>query len=345
MNRFGLKCLVGVIVFLGLATAARAAEPYPLAPPPKYPPITLSTWYEVDPSWPQRPEGMPWGRTPGVFVDDKDQVWLFTRANPPVQVYTTEGKFVRAWGEGMIGATPTSLGSHQIKIDHEGLVWLCDTANHVVLKCTPEGKLLATLGTPGRWGCDERHFNRPTDVAITPDGRIFVTDGYGNARVVEFDARGKFVKQWGTQGTGPGEFSLPHAIGFDSKGRLYVADRNNARIQVFDQDGRFLDQWQNIMVPWSIWITADDQIWVCGSSPMRWADEDMPLGCPPKDQLVVRFDATGRVRQLWTFPKGEDGAEKPGELNWLHGIALDRHGNLYATDIIGERAQKFVRRN
>ena len=164
------------LVFVALTGTIRAAEPYPLAPPPTYPPITLSTWYEVDPSWPQRPEGMPLGRTPGVFVDGQDQVWLFTRANPPVQIYTTGGKFVRAWGEGLIGATPTSLGSHQIRIDREGRVWLADTANHVVLKCTQEGKLLQTLGTPGRYGCDESHFNRPTDMAVTPDGQIFVRD-------------------------------------------------------------------------------------------------------------------------------------------------------------------------
>jgi DNA-binding beta-propeller fold protein YncE len=225
------------------------------------------------------------------------------------------------------------------------MVWLADTANHVVLKCTPEGKLLRTLGTPGRYGCDESHFNRPTDMAITPDGQVFVTDGYGNARVVHFDANGRFVKEWGKLGTGPGEFSLPHAIALDSKGRLYVADRNNARIQVFEQSGRFLDQWQNIMVPWGIFITADDSVWACGCSPMRWGENDRPLSCPPKDQLLVRFDVTGRVRQLWTIPKGEDGAEKPGELNWVHGIAVDRQGNIYATDIIGERAQKFVRHN
>lgn len=345
MNRCSTRNLLWGFVFLALTGTIRAAEPYPLAPPPQYPPITLSTWYEVDPSWPQRPEGMPLGRTPGIFVDGKDQVWIFTRAIPPVQVYTTEGKFVRAWGEGLIGSTPTSLGSHQIRIDHEGLVWLADTANHVVLKCTPEGKLLQTLGTPGRYGCDESLFNRPTDMAITPDGQVFVSDGYGNARIVHFDAQGKFVKQWGKQGTGPGEFSLPHAIALDSKGRLYVADRNNARIQVFEQSGRFVEQWQNIMVPWGIWITADDAIWVCGCSPMPWAAEDKPLSCPPKDQLIVRFDVTGRVRQLWTIPKGTDGEEKPGELNWVHGIAVDRQGNVYATDIIGERAQKFVRHN
>jgi hypothetical protein len=310
---------------------------------PAYPRVTLSTWYQVDPSWPQRPENMPWAATPGIYVDGRDQVWVFTRANPPVQVYTAGGKFVRAWGGDLIGTTRTGTSSHHIKIDGQGQVWLADAANHVVLQCTPEGKLVKRLGTAGESGCDETHFNRPTDMAVTPDGQVFVSDGYGNARVVHFDARGRFVKAWGKLGTAPGEFNLPHAIALDSQGRLYVADRNNARVQVFDQEGKFLDQWQNLLVPWGFWVTPKDEIWVCGSSPMPWREEDKVLGCPPKDQLFMKLDTSGRVLQLWTVPKGVDGEEKPGDLNWVHAIALDSQGNIYATDIVGQRAQKFVR--
>ena len=321
--------------------AAMAAE----TNAPAYPHITLSTWYEVDAAWPKRPEGMPWGRMPGVAVDGKDQVWLFTRANPPVQVYSAGGKFIRGWGEGMIGADERGIGSHHIKIDSQGMIWLADLRNHVVLQVTPDGKLLKTLGTSGEPGCDETHFNKPTDMAITPDGQVFVSDGYGNARIVHFDADGKFVKAWGKLGVAPGAFSLPHAIALDSKGRLYVADRNNVRVQVFDQNGKFLDQWRNLIVPWGFWITPKDEIWVCGCSPMPWRETDTALSCPPKDQIFMQFDTSGRVQQLWTVPKGNDGEEQPGELNWVHGIALDSKDNIYATDIIGERAQKFVKRN
>jgi streptogramin lyase len=321
------------------AAKATGAEPTP------YPHVTLSTWYRVDPGWPRRPENVPWGRTPGVTVDRNDHVWIFTRVDPPVQVYTAEGKFLRAWGGDLIATTPTGMSSHQIKIDHEGMIWLADTGNHVILRCTPEGKLLKTLGTPGEPGCDETHLNKPTDMAVARDGDVFVTDGYGNNRVVHFDSQGRFVEEWGRLGTGPGEFSLPHAVVLDSRDRLYVADRNNARIQVFDRSGRFLAQWQNLIVPWGFWITPEDEIWVCGSSPMAWREEDANLGCPPKDQVFMKFDTSGRVLQLWTVPKGEDGQEQPGELNWVHGIALDSKGNIYATDIIGERAQKFVRQN
>jgi len=193
-------------------------------------------------------------------------------------------------------------------------------------------------------GEDATHLNRPTDVAITPAGDVFVADGYGNNRVVHFDREGRFVKAWGKMGTGPGEFSLPHSIVVDSRGRLYVADRNNARIQVFDPQGKFLTEWRNIMVPWGLAITAKDEIWACGCSPMTWRKDDRYLSCPPKDQLIVRFDTSGRVLQLWALPLGTEGKEQPGEVNWLHGVALDSQGNLYVGDIIGKRAQKLLRR-
>ncbi|MFH1920048.1 MAG: peptidyl-alpha-hydroxyglycine alpha-amidating lyase family protein [Planctomycetota bacterium] len=335
-----------------IVTPLSAAEPSQSPPTastqavmPPYPRVSLATWYEVDPNWPRGRESMPWAATPGVAVDEKDQVWVFTRAEPPVRVYTTAGKLVRSFGNDLIGRKETGLGSHQIEIDSRGMIWLTDTVNHVVLQVTPEGKLLKTLGTPGEPGEDESHFDRPTDVTVTPDGQVFVSDGYGNARVVHFDAEGKFVKAWGKLGTAPGEFNLPHAIALDSKGRLYVAGRNNVRIQVFDQEGNLLDVWQNLIVPWGFWVTPKDEIWVCGSSPMPWREEDKVLGCPPKDQIFMKLDTSGKVLQLWTVPKGIDEEEKPGELNWLHGIALDSHGNIYATDIIGQRVQKFVKKN
>ncbi len=339
-----------MVALVSVVQAAPPAAEKPSAPAqpadtPQYIRVTLSTWYEVDPKWPQRPPNVPWGQMPGVFVDQQDRVWLFTRADPPVQVYTADGRFVKAWGSGLIAQTDKGPISHFIKIDRRGHVWLADVGGHVILECTQDGRLLKRLGTPGEPGCDETHFFRPTDMAITPDGQVFVADGYGNARIVHFDAQGRFVKAWGRLGTKPGEFNLPHAIAIDSKGRLYVADRNNARIQVFDQDGHVLDVWRNLIIPWGLWVTQRDEIWVCGCSPMPWRDEDELLSCPPKDQILMKFDPSGRVLQLWTVPKGKDGQEKPGELNWVHGIAVDSHGNIYATDIMGQRAQKFVRHN
>ena len=305
---------------------------------PKYPKINTATAYKVDPSWPKRPADAAWGAVPGVAVDAHDRVYVFTRAKPPVQVYQADGRFVRAWGQDVIKE------AHHIKVDDRGHVWIADIGHHVVRKFTPEGKLLLTLGTVGHAGCDETHLNMPTDMAVTPAGDVFVSDGYGNARVVHFDARGKYVKAWGRVGSRPGEFSIPHAIAADSRGRLYVADRNNVRVQVFDQAGKLLDVWSNVVVPWGLCVTKADEIWVCGSSPMQWRPKDEALGCPPKDQVFMKFSPAGRLLQLWTVPKGRDGLERPGDCNWVHAIAVDSKGNLYVGDIKGKRAQKFVRR-
>jgi len=326
-----------VVLVLAAAGAARGQEKK--APETKWPHVNLSTCYEADAGFFHRPAGLQWGDMTGIAIDRQGQVWLATRAPVPVQVFDAKGNFVRAWGKGLL------ISSHFLRIDHEGMIWLADARNHVVFRCTPEGKVLLRLGTPGEPGCDATHMNRPTDMAISPSGDVFVSDGYGNARIVHFDKRGKFVKQWGEVGTGPGQFSFPHSIVMDSNGRLYVADRSNNRIQVFEQSGRFVAQWRNLLVPWGLCVTrspqGEDEIWACGSSPQSWyRDGSYP---PPKDAIFLRFSTDGKVRQLWTVPVGQDGQEQPGQCNWLHAVAVDSQGNLYAGDINGKRIQKFVR--
>jgi len=326
------------------SAAPKDAPEKPKSALPDYPQINVSVSYEVDPNWPQpRPENVKWGHVPSISIDKQDNVWIFTRAEPPVQVYSPEGKLIRTWGQGTVGI------AHGLRFDNEGNVWIGDAGNHTVRKCTPEGKVLLTLGTPGERGLDDHHLNMPTDIAISPQGEIFVSDGYGNSRVVHFDKTGKFVKAWGALGISPRQFSCVHSIVLDSKGRLYVADRNNVRIQVYSQEGELLDSWNNIVTPWTFWISDKDELWVCGSSPETWRARDpkypgAPLGCPPKDQLFMRLNTDGKIQQLWTIPKGEDDKEKPGDLNWVHGIALDSKGNIFAGDIIGKRVQKFVRK-
>jgi streptogramin lyase len=318
-----------------VAAQDRAAESKP-SDRPAYPRIDLATSYQVNSSWPVRPKDLTWGAMAGIAVDLSGEVWTFNRGTVPVQVYTSDGKLVRSWGEGQFGEP------HQVRIDPNGNVWLADSGLHVVRKYTPQGKVLLTLGTPGESGEDSTHLNRPTDVAVSASGDVFVADGYGNNRVVHFDGRGRFVRAWGSLGTGPGQFSLPHSIALDSHGRLLVADRNNARVQVFDQTGRFLDEWRDLLVPWHIYVTEHDEIYVCGSSPMRWPRLPIPgllLGIPPKDQLIMVFTPDGRATRLWTFPLGQ----RSGELDWFHALAVDRQGNLYVGDIQGRRAQKFVK--
>ncbi len=317
---------------VGLQSKPSAEAPLP------YLRVNSAISYEVDPAWPERRKDVGWGDMSSVAVDGQDNVWVLSRANPFVQVYQADGKFLKSWGEGLLG------GPHMLALDTQGNVWMTDTLRHVVVQCSPDGKLLRTLGTPGEPGADGRHFDKPSDVVVTPAGDVFISDGYGNARVCHYDKDGNFVKAWGKLGIGPGEFNLPHAIAVDSSGRLYVADRNNARIQVFSQDGTFLDQWRNIVVPCAFWMTKDDELWVCGTSPMTWRPEDNILGYPPKDQLLMKFNNSGKLLQLWSVPKGEDGKERPGDLNWVHGLAVDSKGNIYAVDLKGKRAQKFVRR-
>jgi hypothetical protein len=334
-SRCAIGCLAAALLsVLRVAGGAPAVEAYT----PPYPRVDLSTCYEVDRDWPRNPENCEWGQMPGVAVDAQDQVWIYTRTKPPIQVYTPDGRLIRTWDHEYIQV------AHQIKFDHEGNVWLADVGSHTVMQFTPEGKILRVLGTPGEPGCDATHFNKPADMEITPEGDVFVADGYGNSRVVHFDKDGTFVNEWGRLGTGPGEFSIVHAICRDSAGRLYVADRNNARVQVFEPSGTFVTQWQDLLVPWSFWVSKSDEIWICGSSPMGWRKEDQVLGCPPKDQLVMKFNTDGKLLQHWTFPKAADGEEKPGELNWVHGIALDSKGNVYLGDIIGKRVQRFIKK-
>ena len=327
-HRVGLS-LVGAVAAAAIADGAWASHP-------NYPPQPTVIEYAVDPAWPQRPAELgPRGAVPGIAVDRQDRIWCLERCPVPVQVYTKQGSLARSWGQGEFRSP------HSVRFDRQGNVWIVDNADHVVKKFTPEGRRLLTLGTPGTPGDDETHFNGPTDVAVSPAGDVFVSDGYGNRRVVHLDASGKFVKAWGQYGGGRGQFCLPHQIVMDSEGRLYVADRNSGRIEVFDQRGTCLNEWAHLIMPWGLCITPGDEIWACGSSPQAWYREGSYP--PPKDQIFLRFSRDGRARQLWTVPLGADGREKPGECNWLHAVAVDSEGNLYGGDINGKRIQKFAR--
>lgn len=302
------------------------------------------TEYDVDPSWPKYPENVSQkGWVSGMASDKEGNIWVFRKGPDPVQVYRPDGSFVRTWGKGMF------QDPHQMRIDKEGNIWLADFGLHIVEKFTPDGKRLMTLGERGVQGDDETHFFRPTDMAIAENGDIFVTDGYGNRRVMHFNKNGDFINQWGSYGTKPGQFVIPHAIQIDSKGLLYVADRNSGRVQIFNQQGEFQDQWSNVLMPWGLYVTPQDEVWVCGSSPHWWYRN----GKYPeyKDQVIVRFSTDGRVQQTWGIPMGKRTEikpndykydAKPGETLGVHCIVKGEDGILYVGDIYGERAQKFI---
>ena len=290
----------------------------------------------VDASWPQKPERFEWAQMPGVTLDTRDQVYIFTRSQPAVQVYKTDGTFVRAWNSGDFS------GAHYIRIGPKGNIWTANIIDHVVRKHSPDGKLLLTLGEPGIAGTDQGHFDKPTDMAVLPSGDIFVTDGYGNRRVVHFEANGKYINEWGQEGNQPGQFALPHSIVADSRGRLYVADRENARIQVFNTKGKLLAVWENIVTPWGLWLTENEDIWVCGASCMKKDGTDEHIVLPPPDQVLMKLSLKGEVLLRIPLPKTAVPPGKSGELDWVHAIAFDSQGDLYLGDIQGKRAQKFL---
>ena len=304
--------------------------------------------YSHVPDWEKLPDGMAFKECPGVAVDSRDNVYVLTRGEHPIIVFDKDGNFIRTFGEGHFSEDRT----HGLYIAHDDSLLVADDGIHTIQKFGPEGDKLMEIGEKNHpapaWS--GQPFNRPTSAAIMPsNGDVYVSDGYGNRRIVHFDKEGKCIKTWGQYGSTPGRFVLPHAIVLDSEGRLYVADRNSARIQIFDQEGNLLDQWSNMIMPWGMSITDDDVIWVCGSSPHWW----LRNGEYPeyKDQLFMRFKSNGHVQQVWSIPLGDIGTNKdkpdvsrlkPGEAVGVHCIAQDSKGNLYVGDIYGERAQKFV---
>lgn len=210
------------------------------------------------------PAGWKFGRVSAVSTNRAGtEVYAFQRGveADPLIVFDTKGRYLRSWGRGLFG-TP-----HGIRVDPDDNVFVTDSSDHQVMKFDKNGKLLLKLGVRGKAGNDDKTFNRPTDIAFAHvgnnyNGDFYVSDGYGNSRVVKFNADGKFLMAWGKPGSGPGEFHVPHSIAVDSKGRVYVSDRENNRIQVFTANGEFVKQWTHLGCTQGMYITPDDQFWI-----------------------------------------------------------------------------------
>lgn len=237
-------------------------------------------------------------------------------------VVNREGRIVEEWKH----LTAMLVRPHTVQMnpyDAEKHVWIIDREGQQIVKLTHDGKTVAmTLGEKGVAGTDERHFNRPADISFLPDGSILVADGYVNTRIIKFDKNGKFLTQWGTKGTGPGQFNLVHCVAVDAQGRVYVADRSNARIQVFDANGRFLEEWKSRR-PTHIVVTDDQSVWVSDGETNRF----------------LKYTTAGKLQTYWGVTGSFAGA-----MSNPHKFSVDSEGNLYVVDYNNNRLQKYVPR-
>jgi len=208
--------------------------------------------YQVVGNWGELPPGYTYGDSAAVCVDSKDNVYVFTRGSHPVIVFDRNGKFLRSWGED-IGVT----NAHGAAVGPDDMLYLTDDFGHAVRKCTTDGKVVLTIGTPKKSApaFSGEPFNRCTHTALSPQGDIYVSDGYANARVHKYSPDGKLLFSWGEPGTDPGQFNLVHNIACDDEGWVYVADRENHRVQVFDGNGKYEAQWHNLMRPCGLCVT------------------------------------------------------------------------------------------
>jgi len=273
--------------------------------------------YKVDPDWPRLPEGWNFMETPGVAVDSREHVFVFHRGEHPIIEFDRDGKVVRSWGDRMFDRP------HGIRVDAEGNFWLADDLAHIVVKMDRTGRVRMVLGRKGQKGETNDSFNRPTDIAVAPNGDFYVSDGYGNSRVVKFSKDGRFLRAWGKKGSGEGEFNLPHSVALDRQGRVYVGDRENYRMQVFDGDGKFLHQWKHVGSPWGIAITPDQHIIMCDGHNNR----------------ILKLNLEGQVLGVLGSP-----GRLPGQLDFSHHIAVGPSGSIYVAEIKNWRVQKFVPR-
>ncbi|MCW5980830.1 MAG: hypothetical protein KIT09_22305 [Bryobacteraceae bacterium] len=284
--------------------------------------------YQVVHGWPQLPDGFALKETAGVDVDSHGHVFVFHRGHRPLLCLDGEtGKIVASWGDTMFG-TP-----HGLNVDSKDNVWVTDIKRHQVLKFSHDGELLMTLGAREVPGLDPKHFNMPTDVVVAPSGEFYVSDGYGNSRVVKFAAEGTYLSEWGTKGDKPGEFDTPHGIALDAQGRVYVADRGNARIQVFEGNGKLLRVWKSEELgrPWGVDVGADGFLYVADGGDLRQTPE------PFERNRALKLDLNGKIVAKW----GSFGSYD-GQFYWAHDIAAGGDGSVYVGDVwLGMRVQKF----
>jgi DNA-binding beta-propeller fold protein YncE len=330
-----LNALIAIPLFALVASAG--AQTQPEAAPNRY--RTVEAWLHA-------PAGRPLGSVSSVAAARDGTVWIAERCGAndcstsdlsPILHADANGNVLGSFGAKHF-AWP-----HGIRVDADGNVWVADGRGgngrgQQVLKFSAAGTLLLALGEAGVAGSDTSHFNGPTDVAIAPNGDVFVSDGHedaSNNRVLKFTRDGRFIKQWGGTGSKPGEFLVPHQLAFDSRGRLFVADRDNNRLQIFDQDGRFLAQWSQFGRPSGLYIAPDDTLYVSDNQSNAERHPGWTRG------IRVGSARDGKVTAFIPDPEFDP---KHAQETGAHGLSADTAGNIYGAEVFGLRLQKYVPR-
>ena len=296
--------------------------------------------YVLVEDWPKLPEDLVLGNPTGLGIDSENNILVFHRAsrvwqepmpedkiqeNTILTLNKQSGEILKSWGADLF------IMPHGLEVDKENNIWVTDVALHQIFKFSSDGNLLLTLGEAKVPGNDAEHFNLPTDIAVSNDGSFYVSDGYGNSRVVKFSKEGEYLFEWGTFGNKQGEFNTPHGIDLDNNGNVYVADRENNRIQKFDAEGSFITVWQNKITEQLYSVTIDNQ-----NDHLFGIDYMTVNDTIVKGSGIFRFDLNTNLQMQF----GRTGFYD-GPISRYHDIQIDYEGSIYVGDILGNKVQKF----
>ena len=279
--------------------------------------------FKVVASWEKLPDGFSWKETAAVIADNNDDIYVFNRGDHPVIIFDRLGNFKSSWGENLF------TRPHGLTLGPDNTVFCADDGDHTIRKCTLDGKVIMTLGNPGKASPYQSGdpFHRPTDIAFDPaTSDIYVSDGYGNSKVHKFSPDGHLLFSWGEPGTNPGQFNIVHNIATDKEGYVYVADRENHRIQIFDKNGKYQTQWNNLHRPCALYISKDQLVYVGELGSGMSVNRNMPNIGP---RITVLNTDGVKLASIGSLGFGLN----PGQFIAPHGISIDSQNDLYLSEV------------
>ena len=285
--------------------------------------------YDVAVDWEKLPSGYSWTDAAAVAVDSKDRVYVFNRGDHPMIVFDSDGNYLDSWGEGVF------TRPHGLTLGPDDTLYCTDDTGHSVRQCTLDGRVLMTIGEPGKpsKAYSGQPFNRCTDVAVDhKTGELYISDGYSNARVHKYSPDGRLLFSWGEPGTDPGQFNIAHNIATDKDGYVYVADRENHRVQIFDSNGEYQAQWNNLHRPCAIYISEEQLVYV---GDLGWGmpvNRDHPNIGPWITVLNTKGERLARIGHMGY-------GLNVGQFMAPHGICLDSRDNIYLGEVAWTNVQ------